>query len=84
MSKAMKRPQLVHNWRDSWKWSSVRCLALIGVITVTWASIPQDLRDSAPRLVKDLFTGSLVVLGILGRITQPTDGIPAKGKKKRK
>ena len=79
----MKRPTLVHNWKDAWKWSSVRCLASIGVITLAWAAVPKDLRDSAPQALKSILTGTLVVLGILGRITQPADGMP-KPKKKRK
>ena len=54
--------RVVDDWRDAWKWASVRLAALGGILTAIlaaapgfakelWDQLPQDLRSTAPAWV---------------------------------
>jgi hypothetical protein len=40
--------KLVENWKDCWKWFSVRALAAIGLLPAVWMMLPEDLRAYIP------------------------------------
>lgn len=55
--------KLVDDWKSSYKWVSIHCFILIGVIDGTWWSIPPDLKQSIP---PQYLAGLSAVLGFLG------------------
>ncbi|WP_416414155.1 hypothetical protein [Pantoea sp. App145] len=40
--------RLVDDWKRCWRWFSIHCLTLAGVIPVTWVSLPDDLKSHIP------------------------------------
>lgn len=67
----MKRKiELVPDWRKAWRWVSVNCMVLAGTVQVTWASLPDDMRASIPQWALAGLTVAILVIGVLGRLTQ--------------
>lgn len=59
---------MVDDWKQAWKWISINCMALAAVIQTTWLSLPDDLREMAPKNIVHWITITLLVLGIAGRL----------------
>jgi hypothetical protein len=71
--------KLVHNWRQAWRWWSVRVSALgaalsalaIGapdLILSAWSNLPPDAREALPFRLSMIVPTILFALNILARI----------------
>lgn len=64
--------KLVDNWRNSWKWFSMQCMAAAGTIQATWAAIPDDMKAAVPAQWVSYATLGILVLGFFGRLVSQT------------
>lgn len=71
----MLKARLVSNWRNSWKWFSIHCFTLTGIINATWLEIPPDMKSALPGKYLVISTIVLAALGILGRITHQESAV---------
>jgi hypothetical protein len=64
----MKKPQLVKDWRQSWRWYSQQTNALLFSMGLTWAMIPADAKS--PELIQwaGIAFGIVAALGAIGRV----------------
>lgn len=60
--------KLVDDWKDAWKWISVNCMVLAGVVQTAWISIPDDLRSTMPSYIVHALTIGLLLMGVAGRL----------------
>jgi len=68
--KLAKKPELVDDWKESWRWISTRSFAISTTLPLTWIAIPAEWRAVVPVewiLVLVAITG---VFGFIGRITK--------------
>lgn len=64
--------RLIPDWKQAWKWSSVRFLAVGGVVQGSLLAFPAALAQYLPGWLLSglaMFSLACVVLGGLGRIT---------------
>lgn len=71
--------KLIDNWKEAWKWSSTRLMAITGALTTAWLAIPEDLRSAVP---PRLMASAVLVLVLAGAIARVT--VFEKAPKKRK
>lgn len=64
---------LVDDWRNAWKWISVRSMVVAAAIQGTWIFIPEDMRDAIPHGIVSGLTIGLLALGIAGRLIKQGD-----------
>jgi hypothetical protein len=64
----MKKPQLVKDWRQSWRWYSQQAAGLQVALAASWLAIPEDARASIPTVAVALAFGIPAVLGVVGRL----------------
>lgn len=57
-------------WRQAWRWLSIHAMTLALAVSAAWLAIPSDLRAMVPAWSAAGLTGSLMVLGILGRLVK--------------
>lgn len=43
-----RKPLLVSNWRDAWRWWSVRIAAVLASLGPIWLTLPEELKQSIP------------------------------------
>lgn len=63
------RLKLIANWRDAWRWFSIHCAVLAGIVQTAWAALPDDMRQSIPPHLVTRITLVLLALLIFGRLT---------------
>lgn len=61
--------KLIPEWKDCWRWSSVRCMALVGAVSTSWLAVPDDLRAAAPPWFMAAIALGLTLLGAVARVT---------------
>ena len=64
----MKKPKLIDDWRNAWKWISVNAMVAAGAIQGAWLQIPEDLKAHVPPQLVSGATIALLVLGVAGRL----------------
>lgn len=64
----MKLPKLVPNWRDSYKWVSIHCMAWTFVLLEAWSALPPELQSQLPPELQVIVAKTGLALGILGRL----------------
>lgn len=64
--------KLVDNWRNSWKWFSMQCMAAAGTIQATWMAIPDDMKAAVPAQWVSYATLAILALGGIGRLVSQT------------
>lgn len=67
---------LVPDWRDAWRWFSVRAMALSGAAGAAWLAVPDDLRAAVPEEYLGIGALVLSVLGIIGRLVDQSSAEP--------
>jgi hypothetical protein len=70
----MKKPKLVPDWRQSWKWFSTQAMALAVAIQGAWMFIPEDMKESLPKDLVGYATMALLILGVAGRLVNQDAG----------
>jgi hypothetical protein len=68
--------KLVENWRDCWKWFSVRALAAIGLLPAVWMMLPEDLRAYVPATWLPWIAAAVALGGLVGRMVDQTKAQP--------
>ena len=70
----MKKPALVPDWKQSWRWFSMQAHGLIVAMGFMWALIPEDARS--PELVywSGIVFGAVALLGAVGRVVDQNGG----------
>ncbi len=73
----VKKPSLVPDWRDCWRWFSMQAGALSTAILGAWLAVPDDMRAQVPTPYIVALVFVLVILGMFGRlIDQPKASPP--------
>ncbi len=65
--KKKRKVRIVPNWRDCWRWTSVRCMVAAAAVQGSWLEIPADMKSSIPPAVVSFITLGLLALGTAGR-----------------
>jgi hypothetical protein len=78
----MRKPNLISNWKECWKWLSVNCMVAAATLQAVWMGIPDDLRQALPKETASGITIALLALGFYGRITTRAPKPKKKAKKK--
>jgi hypothetical protein len=60
--------KLVDNWRNSWKWFSMQCMAASGALQGAWLAIPESMKATVPPEWVSYATVALLFLGVFGRL----------------
>jgi hypothetical protein len=61
--------KFVEDVKQAWKWFSVQAMVLAGAIQGAWIFVPDDMKASIPANLMQGVTVGLLVLGVVGRIT---------------
>jgi hypothetical protein len=62
--------KLIDEAKQAWRMLSVQCMGAALALQVTWAQLPQDLKDAIPHQWVAYATVALLVLGVLGRLVK--------------
>ena len=63
----MKKPRLVTDAKDGWKWTSTRAMALNLAGLTTWLALPDDLKSTIPDQWVMIGAVVVTVAGLVGR-----------------
>jgi hypothetical protein len=66
--------RLVPDWRESWKWLSMRFTALIIALPVAWMAVPDEVKAYLPDEWKPWIMVALGVCVFVGRVIDQTKG----------
>lgn len=66
----LRLPELVEDWRDAWRWFSVRAMTLALALQGAWVMVPTDLRAKVPEQAALILTLLLLAAGIVGRLVK--------------
>lgn len=61
---------LVPEWRQAYRFISVRAAALQAAVLVTWATLPDDLKSALPSWLIPGVAGFVLVVGVMGTMTK--------------
>lgn len=70
----MKKPTLVEDWKQSWKWFSTQAMTLAVAIQGAWMFIPEDMKETIPKDLVGYATMILLALGVIGRLVKQNAG----------
>lgn len=62
------RMKLVDDYRDAWRWASVRFNGAALAVQATWASLSDDMRSEFPKHAVTVLTVALLIMGTTGRL----------------
>lgn len=60
--------KLVPDWKDAWKWWSVRFMALAAAWPVLWMQMPPDAKTLIPATWEPWIPVTLICAGLVGRV----------------
>lgn len=61
--------QLIWNWKDAWRWMSVRLIAASAGLQVSLLAFPQQLSQYIPQWILQTLAVACLVGAVLGRVT---------------
>lgn len=64
--------KLIEEWKECWKWFSVQANVIGGSISVGYAAMYEQLKDTIPAPYMAGITAAVFVLGIVGRLANQT------------
>lgn len=64
---------LVPQWRHAYKFFSIQSAALQAAVLVTWATLPDDLKQALPPWLLPVIAGFVLVVGVIGRLTHQSE-----------
>jgi di/tricarboxylate transporter len=64
--------RLVENAAAAWRWASVQVLAVLAVLPIVWAEMPDEIRAMLPPEWHPWILSALAVGGIVGRLIKQT------------
>lgn len=74
----MKKPELVSDWKQAWRWLSMNIMALAASLQLTYMALPDEMKASIPQEVVGIITTLLLVSGMIGRVINQTPAPPEK------
>ena len=66
--------KLVENWKQCWRWFSVRALAAIVALPIVWPMLPADVRAWMPESWEPYALMTIAAGGIIGRLVDQQKG----------
>lgn len=60
--------KLVEDWKDAWRWLSVRAMVLALALQAGWNMLDDAQRASLPQWLVTALTAGVLALGIAGRL----------------
>lgn len=60
--------RLVEDWRDAWRWLSVRAMVLALALQAAWNMLDDAQRESLPDWLVSVLTGGILLFGVAGRL----------------
>lgn len=57
---------LVPEWRKGWRFISVQAAGIQAAVLVTWATLPDDLKQALPGWLLPMIAGFVLVVGTIG------------------
>lgn len=70
----MKKPMLVDDWKQSWKWLSLQSNAINVAFLGTWAMLPEKFQEALPMPYVIGIAIVILVLGTIGRLVKQDAG----------
>lgn len=67
MKLKFKKPRLVEDWRDGWKWISSNSMLVATSIIGTWTMIPEDMRERFDENYIFILVIIILITGFIGR-----------------
>lgn len=72
------KAHVVEDWREGWKWASVRAQGIAAVYVAAWLLAPDAINDAVGPNASKVLLISLLILGLGGRFVvqgfRTTDG----------
>ena len=66
-------PRIVNNWRDAWRWASMRSMGFSTGLLAAWAALPQDMRQDMPHWLLPVIVIAVLVFGMVGRVVNQSN-----------
>ena len=60
--------KLVDDWKDAWRWLSVRAMVLALALQAAWGVLDETQRESLPDWLVTALTAGILVFGVAGRL----------------
>lgn len=76
--------KLVPDWRNAFRWISMQCFVLTGILQTAWQTLPADMKISIPPPYIFYLTMALLFTGAVGRLIDQNLPKPKGGGRKRK
>lgn len=64
----MKKPKMVKDANQAWRWFSIRAMALAIALEGAWQAIPVDLKASIDETWRTVIVIGLLIGGVVGRL----------------
>lgn len=73
---AAMRFHLIWNWKEAWRWMSIRLIALAASLQITLMAFPQELQQYVPGWLMQGLAIACLAGAALGRVTTSTPEKP--------
>lgn len=60
--------KLVDDWKQAWRWWSVRGLAAIAALPFVWPTLPPDIKAFVPVEWQPYIFSAIAIAAIIGRV----------------
>ena len=62
--------KLIGNWRDGWRFTSIRAMTAATALQGAWLALPDDLRATLPPWLPQTIAMVLLALGVFARLVR--------------
>jgi hypothetical protein len=66
----VKKPSLVPDWRDCWRWFCMHAMFIAIALQGAWLELPDDMRAGLPDWFVHAVTVAILLLGMIGRVIE--------------
>jgi len=64
--------KMVENWKTAWRWHSTQVFAVLAVLPMVWAELPDDIKTQIPANWHPWIVAAIAFGGILLRVRDQT------------
>lgn len=68
------RIQLIPDWRQAWRWWSVRLGALAAALPPLWSAIPEDIKSRLPGSTATIGASVIAIAIVIARVLPQQGG----------
>lgn len=76
----MKKPHLVQNWKDAWRWYSMQALTFLAFLPLVWMELPPTAQEFVSGIVPPDWHPLIITVvassGAIMRLIDQTRGEP--------